>query len=189
MTYKVNEIFYSIQAEGKFSGCPAIFVRFSGCNLNCPWCDTDHEQYITMTSKEIDKEVDRLSGGNYQDIMVVFTGGEPTLQLKDYDILCKGYFKAIETNGLSSVPKWIQWITCSPKTDKIVIKPDELKFVYNNNNDFILKYYKEFPECFYYFIQPLEFDGEMNIKETVKFIKEHPQFRLSLQYHKLIGIR
>ena len=86
-TYKVNEIFYSVQAEGRKSGRPAIFVRFSGCNLQCPFCDTNHEPYRLMTKEEIEKEVDELDKDSDSKAMIVMTGGEPTLQVDDDEFL------------------------------------------------------------------------------------------------------
>ena len=78
--YKVNEIFRSVQTEGRNPGRSAVFVRFSGCNLDCPFCDTNHETFAEMTKEQIDDRIEKLSGGN-ENVLVVFTGGEPTLQL------------------------------------------------------------------------------------------------------------
>ncbi len=75
---RINEIFYSIQGEGRYTGCPAVFVRFSGCNLQCPFCDTDFKAHKEMTEDEICAYVNRIKG---ECKHVIFTGGEPTLQL------------------------------------------------------------------------------------------------------------
>ena len=190
MKYKVNEIFYSIQAEGANAGSPAIFVRLSGCNLKCPWCDTkNHDKGKWYTKEELEAEVRNLADNR---VIVVFTGGEPTLQLKEDEELLPEYYKTIETNGTNPVPSWIDWITCSPKTnidfDKTSFKPNEVKVVYEKNRE---KYLEDliWNNCYLLFLQPLEEDGKMNISETIEFIKKHPEYRLSLQFHKMIGVR
>lgn len=188
--YKVNEIFYSIQAEGFYAGTPAIFIRFSGCNLQCPWCDTKyHDKGEYYTKEELEKIVYNLIP-KYQEkrIIIVFTGGEPTMQLKENEELFKGLYRTVETNGLLPVPTWIDWVTCSPKTDiKFKQLPNEIKVVYEPKRE---QYYKNLLEYdTMLFMQPLEENGIMNTRETINFIKEYPKFRFSLQYHKLIGVR
>ena len=93
--YKVNEIFYSVQAEGFNVGRPAVFVRFSGCNLKCQWCDTKHKTFRIMSADEILKKIMCITP-LHPNIMVVFTGGEPTLQLEQIHPLCTKYYCAIE---------------------------------------------------------------------------------------------
>ena len=112
---KINEIFYSLQGEGFHSGVPSVFVRFSGCNLRCPFCDTQHEDGLEMTEDEIFREVNR-----YPANWVILTGGEPSLFI-DTDFISKlkaatGKKIAIETNGTRPLPEGIDWITVSPKT-------------------------------------------------------------------------
>ena len=189
MKYKVNEIFYSIQGEGFNTGRSAVFVRLSGCNLACPWCDTkDHNQGKWYSKEELEKEVRELADSRS---IVVFTGGEPTLQLKEEEPLLEEYFKTIETNGTNKIPSWIDWVTCSPKTDidftKSEINPDEVKVIYESERE---EYFKSLiGQNFELFLQPLELNGKMNIKETIDFIKKYPEYRLSLQTHKMVGIR
>ena len=184
MSYKVNEIFYSIQTEGLYTGTPAIFIRFSGCNLKCSWCDTNHNTGRFYTKKQLEDRVKKLSKDKP---IIVFTGGEPTLQLKEEEELLKGYERHIETNGLLKVPSWIDWVTVSPKTNitKFKNKVDEIKVVFEKRRIGYIKSLK----CKNLFIQPLEKEDKMNIRQVIKFIKENPKFRLSLQYHKIIGIR
>ena len=186
MNYKVNEIFYSIQTEGMYAGTPAIFVRFSGCNLKCSWCDTNHNSGRFYTKKQLEDKVKKLSKDKP---IIVFTGGEPTLQLKQEEELLKGYERHIETNGILQVPSWIDWITVSPKTNitKFKNKPNEIKVVYEKRRVEYIKSLKN--KCSNLFIQPLEKDEKMNIREVIRFIKKYPSYRLSLQYHKIIGIR
>jgi organic radical activating enzyme len=191
-TYKINEIFYSLQGEGGNAGRPAVFVRFSGCNRRCPFCDTRHESGVEMTAEQIRQAVEKADNG--QNTMVVLTGGEPTLQLSDEENLfpytSSRRFIAIETNGTGAVPSWIDWVTVSPKDDipldklpkfnevKLLFDETRLDYIQLFNRDGIIA-----------FIQPIDRSGKMNIQETVNFIKQNPRFRLSVQIHKLIGIQ
>lgn len=187
-TYRVNEIFYSIQGEGKYAGTPAVFVRFSGCNLKCPFCDTQHSSYEAMDAKAINDTIDKLIGLK-KEIIVVFTGGEPTLQISEDEPLAKGYKTHIETNGLLPVPSWVDWVTVSPKTklnERQIEKADEIKILYGIFDD---EYIKSLPEDKSILIQPLEESGKTNVKEAMEFVKENPRFKLGVQLHKILGIR
>ena len=181
-TYRVNEIFYSLQGEGYFTGIPAVFLRFCGCNRHCAFCDTDFTSGSEMTAEEIIDEVTKYPGRH-----LVATGGEPTLQL-DSDLIralkAKDFFIQIETNGSRPVPTGVDWVTCSPKdapweVDRI----DELKVVYQGQDVEILARLLPSPR---HFLQPCS--GE-NIPETINYILDHPHWRLSLQTHKLIDIK
>ena len=190
-SYRVNEIFYSIQGEGEFAGAPAVFVRFSGCNLACPWCDTDHSHGVDMTRDELEDAVKKLLAG-HDGAIIVLTGGEPALQLHDDEPLFQGFarFLCIETNGTQPVPGWIDWITVSPKNElsPIVLRPNELKFVFEPEH---IPYYLSMQEadCILN-IQPLaRKDGTSNLREAVDFVLAHPRFKLSVQLHKMIGVR
>lgn len=193
-TYKVNEIFYSVQAEGRNSGRPAIFVRFSGCNLQCPFCDTNHEPYRLMTKEEIEKEVDELDKDSDSKAMIVMTGGEPTLQVDDDEFLFQGRYIAMETNGILPPPYWVDWVTVSPKT-KLNYNwqnIDELKFLYGwFDDDYLVEVGKQaekkMVKCY---IQPTaDNDGHFDATPSIEFAKKHPQWTLSLQFHKLLNIR
>ena len=191
--YRVNEIFYSIQGEGAFAGTPAVFVRFSGCNLNCPWCDTDHSHFVEMTHDELENAVFALLKG-HEDAIVVLTGGEPALQLHDDEPLFCGFARRIcvETNGTAPVPGWVEWITVSPKNElglrDIVPIPNELKFVFEPEH---IPYYLSMQEAdCEKSIQPLaRKDGTTNLPEALEFVLAHPRFKLSVQLHKIIGVR
>lgn len=196
--YKINEIFYSLQAEGGNCGVPSVFIRFSGCNLNCPWCDTKNHIYGTFyTLEDIKNEVDKCLGNiKRSDVNLVLTGGEPTLQLDLInDKIIEGFNKiCIETNGTKKVPSWVDFITCSPKSDipfeEFPSVPNEIKIVYEPTREpYLLKLLSSVPANIQLYLQPLEVNGKFNFEETVSFIKKHPRFHLSLQYHKLIGIR
>lgn len=193
-TYKVNEIFYSVQAEGRNSGRPAIFVRFAGCNLQCPFCDTNHEPYTLMTKKEIEKVVDDLDKDSETKAMIVMTGGEPTLQVSDDEFLFQGRYIAMETNGILPPPYWVDWVTVSPKTklDFNWQHIDELKFLYGwFDDDYLLEVGKEADKydvkCY---IQPTaDHNNHFDALPAIEFAKKHPYWTLSLQFHKLLNIR
>lgn len=179
---KINEIFYSLQGEGYHTGMPAVFIRFSGCNLKCAFCDTRHEEGRMMTDDEIMDEVKR-----YPATMVILTGGEPSLQIDDafIDMLHQlGKYVCIETNGTRMLPKAINWVTCSPKQGgRLAVEHiDEVKVVYQGQS---LDAYERL-KAGHYFLQPCSC---LNTAETIACVMEHPRWRLSLQTHKLIDIR
>lgn len=186
--YKINEIFYSLQGEGFWTGTPVVFLRFSGCNLKCPFCDTDFTASQQMTEDNI---VDALLKTAPDCRRIVITGGEPALQLDQalVDRLHKaGYIIHIETNGTRQLPEGIDWVTFSPKSDwqasakTAITKADELKLVYTGQD---ADKWLDFPAD-HYFLQPCS--GE-NTKEVVTYIMSHPRWRLSLQTHKYLNIR
>lgn len=179
---KINEIFYSIQGEGYYAGTPSVFVRFSGCNLKCPFCDTDHSDGVMMSNDELMSAICR-----YPARRVVLTGGEPSLWI-DGALISRlhsgGYYVAIETNGTHRLPHGIDWVTCSPKEGATVVLDhvDELKVVYTGQD--VERYHCG--QAAHYFLQPCS--GE-NISETLDYVMAHPWWRISLQLHKLIGVR
>ena len=142
------------------------------------------------TKEDLEKSVEQLCGNN-SEVMVVLTGGEPTLQIKEDEPLFQNHFVAIETNGTNKVPYWVSWITISPKTDIHFTQfkniPDEIKTVFEKKR---IPYYNELKSLGgRLYLQPLEQNGKMNIQETLEYIKQNPQFKLSVQLHKLIGVR
>lgn len=193
--YKVNEIFYSLQGEGRWAGRAAIFVRFSGCNLKCPFCDTDFKAHKEMGEIDILEKIQSLSDNCR---FVVFTGGEPTLQVDEslVALLKKwGYYIAIETNGTNRVPDGIDWITCSPKAlfvdnGKVAIKyASEVKVVFDDEHEI-----SDFGiDALSYYVQPCDVGNkEKNaeiLKQTVDFVEKHPKWQLSLQQQKIINVR
>ena len=210
MTYSVKEIFYTLQGEGAQSGMPAVFCRFAGCNLwsglehdrnksICQFCDTDFVGTNGVGGGKF-KAVEELADavlaawpvGSGGTPLVVCTGGEPLLQLdrRMVDAFHKvGFRVAVETNGTLSAPENIDWICVSPKAEARVVQTsgNELKLVYPQE--------KARPEDFahlgfaHFFLQPMDGpDIEANTAATVAYCKAHPQWRLSLQTHKLIGI-
>lgn len=181
--YAVTEIFYSLQGEGFHTGTPAVFVRFSGCNLKCDFCDTLHPPVYSLTADEI---LERASA--WPASWVILTGGEPSLQIDDelIDRLHTRFTRIhIETNGTNPLPEGIDWVTVSPKPGgtRGVGRFDELKVVYTGQD--VEAIAAEYPAD-NLFLQPCS--GE-NVAETVAYILAHPHWRLSLQTHKLIDIQ
>ena len=178
---KINEIFYSLQGEGFHTGTPAVFVRFSGCNLKCSFCDTRHEDGRMMSDDDLIAEVCK-----YPCRMVILTGGEPGLWIDGKltaALHAAGKYVAIETNGTCILPEDIDWVTCSPKEGAIlkVSRIDEVKVVYVGQD--VYEYLKL--PARHFFLQPC---SGQNTNDVISYIKEHPQWRLSLQTHKLIDI-
>ncbi len=178
---KINEIFYSLQGEGFWSGTPMIFIRFSGCNLQCDFCDTKHETFTEMTDSEILTQIN-----TFPCKRVCLTGGEPSLQINDSLIGVlhqNGYIIHIETNGTHPLPQGIDWITLSPKNEQIVLKKaNELKIVYQEQD---VQQWLTF-SAGYFFLQPCSC---RNTEQTIQYILSHPQWRLSLQTHKYLNIQ
>lgn len=190
---KINEIFYSLQGEGFWTGTPATFVRFSGCNLRCSFCDTAHQKGTHMTEKEIVAEVAKNPAKH-----VVITGGEPSLVLTEslVDRLHQaGKFVSVETNGTHPLPANVDWITISPKdafepnATPILTACSELKVVYAGQSPLDYSHIR----AEHHFLQPCDTgDAEKNreiMAETIEFCKANPQWRLSLQTHKITHIR
>ena len=209
--YSIKEIFYTLQGEGANAGTPAVFCRFAGCNLwsgreedrataTCDFCDTDFVgtdgpgggkfTSADTLADAIAAEWPAASGGRR---FVVCTGGEPLLQLDRAAIEAlhaRGFRIAVETNGTIAPPAGLDWICVSPKAEAAlaVRAGNELKLVFPQP--------EAPPERFealafeHFFLQPM--DGmrrEANTREAVAYCLAHPRWRLSLQSHKIIGIR
>mgnify|MGYP002625583548 CR=1 FL=1 len=187
--YGINEIFYSLQGEGFWTGTPAVFLRFAGCNLRCPFCDTDYAASQPMDEDAIVINLKKSAPGCHR---IIVTGGEPALQLDQplVDRLhAEGYTIHVETNGTRALPDGIDWITFSPKQDwqaaakTALTGADELKLVYTGQAD--ADRWLAFPAT-HYFLQPC---SGQNTKEVVAYIMSHPRWRLSLQTHKYLDIK
>ncbi len=188
--FRINEIFYSLQGEGANAGKPAVFVRFSGCNLSCFFCDTDFSAYREMSVDEIVEAVCA-----FPTDFVVLTGGEPTLQVDKFlvDALHRvNKFLAIETNGTKDIDGDVDYVTLSPKeTRKLALKTaDEVKIVYVGQD---VEKFRDWISATHYFLQPCSrlVDGQWvdNRDEVIRYCLEHPKWRLSLQIHKILNIR
>ena len=208
MTYTVKEIFYTLQGEGAHAGRPAVFCRFAGCNLwtgreadraaaVCQFCDTDFvgigpDGGKFTTPEALAEAVAALWPNGGGRPFVVCTGGEPLLQLDAalIDALHRENFLiAIETNGTVRVPAGVDWVCVSPKANaKLVVTcGDELKVVYPQATDPSTYDDLEFAN---WFIQPMDGPAQVEaVRAAIRYCAEHPRWRLSLQTHKLIGIR
>ena len=201
---RVNEIFVSLQGEGHFTGTPAIFLRLSGCNLQCPFCDTHHAAAAPMSEDEIAARI-----ASYAPHHVVITGGEPSLFLTDSLISklhARGKFVAVETNGTHPLPQHVDWITLSPKYPFFapstaaaaaaqirIPRCHELKAIFTSSEAFSAHEatLRAIPAMHYY-VQPCHTPNDQQnkaiIADAVKWCINHPQWSLSLQTHKLLGI-
>jgi 7-carboxy-7-deazaguanine synthase (Cx14CxxC type) len=212
MTYTVKEIFYTLQGEGANAGRPAVFCRFSGCNLwtgresdrssaVCTFCDTDFvgvgpDGGRFASASDLAVAVSARwpwSASEGAHPLVVCTGGEPLLQLDDAAVRALhdvGFEVAVETNGTRPAPEGLDWICVSPKSiaPLVLTSGDELKLVYPQPD--------ALPERFealafdHFFLQPM--DGPLvkeNSRRAVEYCLAHPRWRLSVQTHKALGIR
>jgi 7-carboxy-7-deazaguanine synthase len=210
MTYQVKEIFMTLQGEGARTGRPAVFVRFAGCNLwgglekdrstaICKFCDTDFVGTNGKNGGKFSRAQDLAaavtsiwSAESDQERYVVCTGGEPLLQLDAplIDALhSEGFEIAIETNGTIAVPAGVDWVCVSPKSgaEFVANAGDELKLAYPQKgiapDSFLGNKFRHF------FLQPM--DGpelQRNMAAAAQYCMAHPEWRLSLQTHKLLGI-
>ncbi|MGR4866774.1 7-carboxy-7-deazaguanine synthase [Caulobacter sp. LARHSG274] len=209
MTYSVKEIFLTLQGEGGQAGKAAVFCRFAGCNLwtgreqdrakaVCTFCDTDFVGTDGegggkfTTAQALVDAVEAAWTGGPDDRLVVCTGGEPLLQL-DAEAIdafhARGFMIAVETNGTVEAPEGIDWVCVSPKADAPVVQTrgQELKLVYPQA--------KALPERFAgldferFYLQPMDGpDRERNTQLAVAYCLSHPQWRLSVQTHKYLGL-
>jgi 7-carboxy-7-deazaguanine synthase (Cx14CxxC type) len=210
LTYSVKEIFYTLQGEGMHAGRPAVFCRFAGCNLwtgreadrataVCKFCDTDFvgtdgERGGKFTSSdELARMIDSLWPSAYTaSKYVVFTGGEPLLQLDAalIDSMHRAGFEiAIETNGTIEVPAGVDWICVSPKmgSELVVKKGSELKVVIPQEGQDLAAY--EQLDFEHFFVQPMDGPDKLrNTRLAIETCKRNPKWKLSIQTHKLLQI-
>ncbi|MBR3777311.1 MAG: 7-carboxy-7-deazaguanine synthase QueE [Kiritimatiellae bacterium] len=195
MSYKLVEIFESLQGEGRNTGRPCVFVRFAGCNLACPWCDTDVRERFSMTLEELLAEI-----ASYKAKTVVLTGGEPTLIEGAPELIAAlkaaGYFIAVETNATVDAP-WLQfvdYVACSPKAefpDKIELKKaNEVRVVASDDRavEFCQRV-KEIIEADDYYVSPCDHDGEIDFATAKSVLSKLDGWSLSVQLHKILGFR
>jgi 7-carboxy-7-deazaguanine synthase (Cx14CxxC type) len=210
MSYAVKEMFYSLQGEGRHAGRPAVFCRFSGCNLwsgreqdrftaACCFCDTD---FVGVDgegggrfrdTESLANSIEQMWGAGRDERFVVLTGGEPLLQVNGELVTALhrlNFEIAVETNGSLRAPAEIDWITVSPKGASPLVQDTghELKLVFPQVNvdpaDF------ESLEFRHFLLQPLDgLEREANTTAAIAYCLEHPRWRLSLQTHKFMGIR
>jgi 7-carboxy-7-deazaguanine synthase len=211
MTYAVKEIFYTLQGEGRNAGRAAVFCRFAGCNLwsgreedrasaTCNFCDTDFVGTDGLgggrfrSGAELTRAIGEFwpegAGGQR---LVVLTGGEPLLQV-DADLLdslhAEEFEIAVETNGTIAIPAGLDWVCVSPKANTVlaVTSGDEMKLVFPQPGVDPAQF--ESLKFAHFLLSPL--DGPLrqeNTRAAVSYCLQHPQWRLSLQTHKFLGIR
>jgi 7-carboxy-7-deazaguanine synthase len=209
VSYAVKELFYTLQGEGANAGRPAVFCRFSGCNLwsglerdrataVCRFCDTDFVGTDSVGggkfagATDLAEAIRRTWTGETGQRFVVFTGGEPLLQL-DAALIdavhAQGFVIAIETNGTLPVPPGVDWVCVSPKADAelVVMTGDELKLIFPQQGGAPERY--EALDFQHKFLQPM--DSPLKSKNTqaaIAYCMAHPTWRLSVQTHKILGI-
>ncbi|MDL2222765.1 7-carboxy-7-deazaguanine synthase QueE [Bacteroidales bacterium OttesenSCG-928-M11] len=195
MNLKIKEIFYSLQGEGGRQGEASIFIRLAGCNLNCDFCDTDFESDTKDLSLN---EIANLIS-NYPARWIIWTGGEPTLQLKDEIFLFfkqKGYLQAIESNGTNPLSSLLDYRVVSPKGNYLYareINPQVEEIRLPVQDGALIPDIKLLPTANHYYLSPIfaannNDQTRLNINYCVQYILDHPIWKLSLQIHKLIGI-
>jgi 7-carboxy-7-deazaguanine synthase len=212
MAYAVKEIIFTLQGEGANTGRPAVFCRFTGCNLwtgyetdraraVCQFCDTNFVgtdgpgggQFAT--ARDLASAIARAwpdDSSPHARRLVVCTGGEPLLQMDD-DLVSalhgEGFEVAVETNGTKLAPTGVDWICVSPKAgaDLVLRHGDELKLIFPQPGAEPDRF--ESLDFRHFFLQPMDGpDRDRNTQLTLRYCLEHPQWRLSLQTHKLLGI-
>ena len=209
MSYRIKEIYFTQQGEGSNTGRDFVFVRFSGCNLwsgkeknrksaICQFCDTDF--YGTdginggvYSAKQLIKKIKSLWVSRDDNIAVVLTGGEPLLQLNDELVAAlkqEQIYIAVETNGTLDAPDHIDWICMSPKanTEIKLKKGNEIKVIFPQESldpeKFSLFDFSEF------YLQPMDSNKyQENLNATITYCQKNPKWKLSLQTHKILGIR
>jgi 7-carboxy-7-deazaguanine synthase (Cx14CxxC type) len=212
VTYAVKEIFFTLQGEGANAGRPAVFCRFAGCNLwtgreedreraVCQFCDTDFVGTDGTGGGKFTSSIDLarsiaekwpLSSAPRVRPFVVCTGGEPLLQLDESlveALHAEGFEIGVETNGTQHAPRGVDWICVSPKAraNLVLQTGDELKLVFPQEGAEPGRF--ESFDFQYFFLQPMDgLERERNTGLALQYCLEHPQWRLSLQTHKLVGI-
>ena len=210
MKYRMREIFSTIQGEGRNTGLPATFMRFAGCNLNCPWCDTRRHVKEFLTLSEIMATVRK-----FKNRAVIVTGGEPTVVAGIGDVLAKlkaeGYWIALETNGLKAIPEigMFDYVAVSPKyfyrakyagTD-ILRKADEVRIVAESSGmEAFCRKMRETIQATDYYISPLDENGKMHYRRAFNLMLRlnespsaktavWPPWSISIQTHKVLGLK
>lgn len=210
MKYRMREIFSTVQGEGRNTGLPATFIRFAGCNLSCPWCDTRRHTKELLTLSEIMSNVRKL-----KNRAIVITGGEPTTVVGLGNLLSRlkdeGYWLALETNGLKVVPEieMFDYVAVSPKyfyrakylVDSIVQKADEVRIVAESAGmeDFCRRMRERIAAGNYY-ISPLDENGKMHYRRAFNLMLKlnsslsvktapWPPWSISIQTHKVLGVK
>jgi organic radical activating enzyme len=200
MRYALHEIFATLQGEGRNTGKPCVFVRFAGCNLACPWCDTDFSAKLEMDAAEL---IAAIAQFNLKS--VIFTGGEPLLQpgleALARQLKAEGYWLGIETNGTlepeASLREVLDYIATSPKMDAplVITRANEVRLVTADGAtaDWC-RTVRAAVVAEDYYLSPCDCGGGLQVGPAITLLGElnadmpSPPWRLSLQTHKLAGI-
>ena len=197
--HKIVEIFESLQGEGRNTGRPVVFVRFAGCNLSCPWCDTDVRSRFELSDEDLVAEV-----RSYRPRSVILTGGEPTIQPGMESLVAalkrEGFWIGVETNGLSS-PDWlsrVDYVACSPKFEYadrylapgVLRRANEVRIVASCPDVVgFARQVRSLVKADDYYISPCDRDGSMDFGTAKLVLSSLEGFSLSVQLHKLLGFR
>ena len=191
--YDLVEIFESLQGEGRNTGRPCVFVRFAGCNLKCPWCDTDVTKRFSISLNELLKELKQ-----YKAKSVILTGGEPTIQKEMPELVAalkeKGYWVAVETNGTQDADwlGFVDYVACSPKRGAALrlSAANEVRIVAEDEAtaDFCREVRGEIAATDYY-VSPCDRGGEIDFATAKAVLAQLDGWSLSVQLHKILGFR
>lgn len=191
--YELVEIFESLQGEGRNMGRPCVFVRFAGCNLKCPWCDTDVTKRFSASLDELLAEL-----GQYKAKSVILTGGEPTMQKEMPELVAAlkkaGCWIGVETNGTNDADwlGFVDYVACSPKRGASVrlVEADEVRVVAEDEAtaDFCRKVRRQIAATDYY-VSPCDHDGQIDFATAKSVLSQLAGWSLSVQLHKILGFR
>ena len=191
--YELVEIFESLQGERRNMGRPCVFVRFAGCNLKCPWCDTDVTKRFSASLDELLAEL-----GQYKAKSVILTGGEPTMQKEMPELVAAlkkaGYWIGVETNGTNDADwlGFVDYVACSPKRGASVrlVEADEVRVVAEDEAtaDFCRKVRRQIAATDYY-VSPCDHDGQIDFATAKSVLSQLAGWSLSVQLHKILGFR
>lgn len=193
--YDFVEIFESLQGEGRNQGRPCVFLRFAGCNLACPWCDTETARRFTLTLEETLAEVRALRPRS-----VILTGGEPTARGGMAELVAAlkraGYWIGVETNGTADAGwlGFVDYVACSPKaeySDRLrLVRADEVRVVVSTDDT--VAFCRTLPSRIAatdYYLSPCDRDGQIDFAAAKAALAQLDGWSLSVQLHKLLGFR
>lgn len=197
--YGLVEIFESLQGEGRNTGRPCVFVRLAGCNLSCPWCDTDVTKRFSLELPELVREI-----SSYRARSVVLTGGEPTVAEGMPELVAElkrlGYWVAVETNALRA-PDWLQfvdYVAASPKSEfadlyregEMLACADEVRIVASGED--VVGFCREMRRRIAatdYYVSPCDRGGDIDFATAKSVLRQLEGWSLSVQLHKILGFR
>ena len=191
--YELVEIFESLQGEGRNTGRPCVFIRFAGCNLSCPWCDTDVAKRFSLSLDELLAEL-----GQYKAKSVILTGGEPTLVKEMPELVAalkkNGYWIGVETNGTSAADwlGFVDYVACSPKrgAELALTAADEVRVVAEDEAtvEFCREVRGKIAATDYY-VSPCDRGGKIDFATAKSVLSQLDGWSLSVQLHKILGFR